>query len=130
VDSDTTFTMASQYGSINPTFYDAWDFDLKKPKPPTSVFTEGQPLTFALAQNYPNPFNPTTRIEFSIPAQSRVELKVYNILGQVVATLVDEVRPAGAYRVTFNASNVASGVYFYKLIAGDFVSVKKMALLK
>jgi hypothetical protein len=130
VDTDTVFTMASQFGSINPTFYDAWDFDLKKPKPPTSVFTEGQPLTFALAQNYPNPFNPTTRIEFAIPAQSRVELKVYNILGQVVATLVDEVRPAGAYRVTFNASSVASGVYFYKLVAGDFVSVKKMALLK
>jgi len=130
VDTDTIYTISTDFGSINPAFYDAWDYDLHKPKVPTSVFEEGQPLTYALAQNYPNPFNPTTKIEYSIPAQSKVELKIYNVIGQEVATLVNELQLAGTHHVKFNAVNLASGVYFYRLTAGDFVSVKKMVLLK
>ena len=89
-----------------------------------------QPLVFELAQNYPNPFNPSTRIEYSIPTQSKVVLKVYNVVGQEVATLVNEVLPAGVHSVRFDAANLATGVYMYRLTAGDFTSVKKMLLLK
>jgi hypothetical protein len=130
VDDLSTFTIATDFGSINPAFYDAWDYDLHKPKKPTSVFEPGQPLVYELAQNYPNPFNPTTKIEYSIPALSKVELKIYNIVGQEVATLVNEVQLAGVHHVKFDGMNLASGMYFYRLTAGDFVSVKKMVLLK
>jgi|GEM_PF-1773219 len=130
VDTDSIYTIMSDFGSINPAFYDAWDYDLHKPKTPTSVFEPGQPLTYELAQNYPNPFNPTTKIEYSIPALSKVELKIYNLVGQEVATLVNEIQVAGVHHVKFNALNLASGMYFYRLAAGDFVSVKKMVLLK
>ena len=87
--------------------------------------------SFVLNQNYPNPFNPTTMIQFSLAKQSRVELKVYNMLGQVVATLVNGTTLGeGVHGVTFDAHNLASGVYFYRISAGDFTSVKKMMLLK
>ncbi len=130
VDTDSIYTMDTQFGSINPAFYDAWNYDLRIPQVPTSVFEPGKPLVYELAQNYPNPFNPTTKIEYSIPAQVRVELRVYNLVGQEVATLVNDVQSAGVHFVKFNATNLASGVYFYRLVAGDFVSVKKMVLLK
>ncbi len=83
-----------------------------------------------LNQNYPNPFNPTTRISWQTPAGSWQTLKVYDILGNEVATLVDEYRDAGKYEITFNASNLASGVYFYRLKAGNFIETKKMILLR
>ncbi len=86
--------------------------------------------TFRLEQNYPNPFNPTTNITYVLPKAENVSLKVYDVLGREVATLVNEVKPAGAYTVPFNASNLASGVYFYKLQAGSFVQTKKMMLVK
>ena len=86
--------------------------------------------SFKLNQNYPNPFNPSTVISFTIPNQSKVTLKVYNILGSEVETLVNESKPAGSYNVTFNAGKLSSGVYFYQLIAGNFVSTKKLLLLK
>ncbi len=86
--------------------------------------------TFRLEQNYPNPFNPTTNISYVLPKAENVSLKVYDVLGREVATLVNEVKPAGAYTVPFNASNLASGVYFYKLQAGSFVQTKKMMLVK
>ena len=85
---------------------------------------------FRLAQNYPNPFNPTTNITYVLPKTENVSLKVYDVLGREVATLVNEVKPAGVYTVPFNASNLASGVYFYKLQAGSFVQTKKMMLVK
>jgi len=92
---------------------------------------------FSLSQNYPNPFNPSTIIRFSLPAgrqelpmNSFVTLKVYNLLGQEVATLVNEQKPAGNYEVKFDASNLASGVYVYRLNAGDFTASQKMLLLK
>jgi len=128
VDTAPTYTLETQFGSINPAFYDAWDYDAKGPA--TSVFDENQPLVFALAQNYPNPFNPSTRIQYAIPAQAKVVLKIYNVVGQEVATLVDEVLPAGVHSARFDASSLATGVYMYRLTAGDFTSVKKMMLLK
>ncbi len=88
------------------------------------------PSEFALSQNYPNPFNPSTKIAFSVPNQGNVTLKVYNLLGQEVATLLNEVRTAGVHEVSFNGINLSSGVYFYTLTSGDFVSTKKMMLIK
>ena len=88
------------------------------------------PVEFALEQNYPNPFNPATTIKFSIPEQSRVTLKIYDVLGREVRTLVNEVRNAGSHEVNFDASNLASGMYIYSIEAGEFISSKKMILLK
>lgn len=88
------------------------------------------PNGFALDQNYPNPFNPTTNIRFKIPSASNVHLAVYNVLGQKVATLVDNRMSAGVHVVQFNASQLSSGLYFYRLRAGNFVMNKKMMLIK
>lgn len=88
------------------------------------------PLEFRLRQNYPNPFNPTTMISYDIPEFSNVRLEVYNIQGQRVATLVNEAQNAGTYTVSFNASNLSSGIYLYRLQSGEFVSVQKMILVK
>ena len=92
--------------------------------------TSGIPVQYTLDQNYPNPFNPTTKIKFQIPTDGVVRLKVFNILGQEVASLVNEQLKAGSYSVDFNASKVSSGVYIYRIEAGTFSSVKKMMLLK
>ncbi len=88
------------------------------------------PTAFSLEQNYPNPFNPETIIEFSLPAQRDVTLKIYNTLGEEVKTLINENLKPGRYAIPFNASGLASGVYIYRLNAGDFVSTKKSLLLK
>lgn len=88
------------------------------------------PSDYSLSQNYPNPFNPTTTVEFSIPKSGLVTLKIYDVLGKEVGVVVNEVKNAGSYRVDINASNLTSGVYFYKLEAGDFSQIKKMMLLK
>lgn len=88
------------------------------------------PTTYDLAQNFPNPFNPSTTIRFQIPQDGIVSLKIYDILGAEVATLVNEQKVAGKYEVNFNASTFASGVYIYKIQAGDFISSKKMILIK
>ncbi|MDA3861918.1 MAG: alpha-amylase family glycosyl hydrolase, partial [Melioribacteraceae bacterium] len=85
---------------------------------------------FELSQNYPNPFNPTTKITYQIPESVLVSLKVYDILGREVATLVNSVQQTGKYNVTFNANNLSSGIYFYSMRAKDFVSTKKLLLLK
>ncbi len=90
----------------------------------------GGPKTFSLSQNYPNPFNPTTQIGYSIPRSSFVTLKVYNVLGQEVATLFSGTERAGNYVALFDARRFASGVYFYELHASSYLSVKKMALIK
>jgi len=86
--------------------------------------------SYELSQNYPNPFNPVTKIRFSIPASSQVTLKVYNSIGKEVATLVNEKLSAASYEVDWSASDFSSGVYYYKIIAADFVQVKKMLLIK
>ncbi len=88
------------------------------------------PATFALEQNYPNPFNPSTNISYSIPNNSFVTLKVYDMLGNEVATLVNEDKEAGNYQVTFDASALSNGVYFYRLQANGFDITKKMILMK
>lgn len=92
--------------------------------------TANVPLVYSLSQNYPNPFNPATRIKYSIPEGAHVSLKVYNVLGQVVATLVNEQQAKGAYVAMFEAPQLASGVYFYRLEAGKFMQTMKMLLLK
>ncbi|HBQ59643.1 MAG TPA: hypothetical protein DD671_08470, partial [Balneolaceae bacterium] len=88
------------------------------------------PEKFALEQNYPNPFNPTTVIQYSVADVSNVQLQVFDVLGRRVATLVNEVQAPGAYTVNFNARNLSSGTYFYRIEAGDFSSIKKMMLIK
>ena len=88
------------------------------------------PNDYCLYQNYPNPFNPSTTFRYSIPTQSKVMIKVYDILGNEIETLVNEEKPAGTYEVTWNADNLPSGVYFYQLRAGSFVEAKKMILMK
>jgi hypothetical protein len=88
------------------------------------------PTTYALEQNYPNPFNPSTFIEFALPRQDHVQLDVYNVIGQKVATLVNESRPAGYYRERFDASGMASGMYFYRLSTGGATFLKKMLMIK
>jgi photosystem II stability/assembly factor-like uncharacterized protein len=88
------------------------------------------PSAFKLYQNYPNPFNPATTIRFDVPEESKVILKVYDILGREIATLVNEVKHAGNYKISFNASDFASGVYFFRLQAGGFINTKKMILLR
>jgi len=88
------------------------------------------PSSFSLSQNYPNLFNPTTTINYELSATADVTLTVYDVLGEEVATLVDEEKPAGMYSVAFNAANLPSGTYFYQLRAGNFVETKKMILLK
>jgi hypothetical protein len=98
----------------------------------------GLPHSYVLLQNYPNPFNPTTTIEFAVPRSSYVTLKVFNVLSQEVATLVDDVKDPGTYETSWDASSMASGVYFYRMKAGDpsvgsgqsFVDTKKLLLLR
>jgi hypothetical protein len=91
---------------------------------------QGVASSFALSQNFPNPFNPATSIFFSIPASMHVTLKVYDLIGNEIATLLDEHKDAGNYTLTFDATKLASGVYFYRLQSGAFVSMKKMVLMK
>ncbi|MCH8306269.1 MAG: CHRD domain-containing protein [Candidatus Marinimicrobia bacterium] len=88
------------------------------------------PTKFQLKQNYPNPFNPATSIEYSIPYEDKIVLTIYNILGEEVVRLIDETQPAGNYAITWDAANIASGIYFYKLQSGEISLTKKMLLLK
>ena len=97
----------------------------------TSVNNEtGIPEMYSLSQNYPNPFNPNTKIDFSIPKNSLVTIKIYDVLGKEVAVLVNKDLTAGSYTVDFNASTLTSGVYFYNISAGDFTDTKKLVLVK
>ena len=92
--------------------------------------TNGLVRSFSLSQNYPNPFNPETAIRYSIPKAEEVSLVVYNLIGEEVTHLIGETQRAGYYKVTWDASNVASGIYFYRLQAGNFIQTMKMILLK
>mgnify|MGYP001465350873 FL=1 len=97
----------------------------------TSVENSGSvPSKFSLEQNYPNPFNPSTKISWQSPVGGHQSIKVYDVLGNEVATLINEEKPAGSYEVEFDASNLSSGVYLYKLQAGNFVETKKMIILR
>ena len=88
------------------------------------------PTTFVLSQNYPNPFNPSTKISWQSPVAAHHTIKIYDILGNEVATLVDEFKPAGSYEVNFEALNLASGIYIYRLTSDNFTETKKMMLLR
>ena len=99
--------------------------------PTIGITNEGViPDRYELSQNYPNPFNPETVIRYSLPKAENVSLVVYNLIGEEVAYLINERKPAGSYTVAWDASNLASGIYFYRLQAGDFVQTRKMVLLK
>ncbi|MFQ5652940.1 MAG: T9SS type A sorting domain-containing protein, partial [bacterium] len=135
-DSESTFTIHAQFGSIDPKKYDHWDYTNMKPVV-TSVelLDDLLPKRFTLEQNYPNPFNPETSIQYSIPKAADVKLTIFNVLGQRVATLVNKQQVAGNYLVQWNGQNdagrpVASGIYVYRISAGDFVQTKKMLFLK
>lgn len=91
---------------------------------------EGLPTVFNLSQNYPNPFNPSTAIKFDLPETSIVSIKVFDMLGREVATLIDDRIQAGYHQLTFDASALASGMYIYRIVAGDYISTKKMLLIK
>ena len=100
---------------------------------PADVETEDNletPKEFNLAQNYPNPFNPSTKISFAIPSQEFVTIKVFDILGRQVETLMNEIKSPGYYEINFNADKLPSGTYIYEIRAGSFVETKKMILLK
>lgn len=130
--------------SWNDPEYDGWDVYYKvtaldhagnespaaSPGTTTGDDIPGIPVTYALHQNVPNPFNPSTVIRFDLPEAARVRLFVYNVKGELVARLVDGYMPAGRKEVLWNAETVSSGVYFYRLIAGDFVQTRKMVLLR
>ena len=123
---------------------DRWNFGSKFPLtilPVTTVESElnGLPDNFYLSQNYPNPFNPITKIRFTIPSlviasetnQSQlVTLKVFDILGNEIAILINEEKTAGTYEITWYAEDLHSGVYFYRFKAGTFIEIKKMVLMK
>ncbi len=88
------------------------------------------PKSYDLSQNYPNPFNPSTTIEYSIPKDANVSIKIYDVLGKEVATLVNDQKSAGTYIINWNASNFSSGLYFYRINAGEFTQTRKMFLVK
>ena len=88
------------------------------------------PIEFFLSQNYPNPFNPITNIQFQIPKSEFVTLKIYNILGEEIATIIQDKLPAGNYTYQVDSSDLASGLYLYRIEAGEFQQVRKMVLLR
>ena len=105
---------------------------IKLTQNPTGIYEsdEKPPSDFSLAQNYPNPFNPITTIQYSIPDRSNVILKVYDVLGNEVVTLINEEKEKGVYSINFDATALASGIYFYRIQAGSFVETKKMVLIR
>jgi hypothetical protein len=118
----TTLLVGTQYGGV-------WKRQLSEMI--TDVDNGGEsPAVFTLKQNYPNPFNPNTTIKYELPKPSEVRLSVFDLLGREVSLLVNERRDAGGHEVTFDGSHLASGVYFYRLQAGDFVQSKKLLLMK
>jgi len=106
------------------------EFDISTTPMAVSTGSSNLPKNYSLGQNYPNPFNPTTVIQYQIPVSGFVSLTVYNLLGQKITQLVNEEKPAGIYNVAFNAKDLSSGIYFYKLTSGNYTSIKKMILLK
>ncbi len=125
----STCYLVNSDGSLRPAF--DWLAQYIKDNPTGVENTVSTiPAEFKLEQNYPNPFNPTTNIRYSIPKSSKVILKIYDVLGREVMTLVNTVQSPGEYTVPFNAQNLASGVYFYRLEAGSFINTKKLMLLK
>jgi hypothetical protein len=92
--------------------------------------SSGLPINYTLMQNYPNPFNPSTSIQFALPKEGRVSMKIFNILGKRIATLLDGFQSAGYHEVTVNLDSFSSGIYFYQMRVGSFIETKKMMLMK
>jgi hypothetical protein len=127
-----SFTLNDSAGN-NYSFGDAWyNLTLKYRQIITGVETKDDEIvvSYFLSQNYPNPFNPSTKIKYNIPNRSNVILRIYDILGKEIETLVNEEKSAGLYEINWNASKLSSGVYFYQIKAGEYISTKKMILLK
>ncbi len=116
-----TFTGGEIRGNIGPGSFIATGVE---------QISDALPASFKLEQNYPNPFNPSTSINFSVKRTAHVSLKVFNLLGQVVAVLMDEIKAPGSYKVTFDARFLSTGIYFYRLAADNFSELRKMVLLK
>ncbi len=128
-DSATIYPVMVQI--FSPSNSTQWAIGTWKDYHPTAIKNiPNVPEKFQLMQNYPNPFNPSTTIEYQISSNSLVTLKIYNVLGQEVATLVDKMESPGNYSVRFNADKLASGTYFYRLQTGEFAQTKKMLLIK
>jgi hypothetical protein len=98
--------------------------------PDNFIDNENTPKEFSLKQNFPNPFNPSTNIQFDFPKDNFITIKIYDILGKEVYTLVNEFKQAGRYSVAFDARNLSSGIYYYTLISGNFKDTKRMVILK
>jgi len=139
--TDTLYSVGNSVnGDGNPNSFDKWNFGknfiIYIIDSPVNVDEHNiKPEQYTLYQNYPNPFNPSTTIRYTILLDTKgemqeVSLKVYDVLGNEVATLVDEYKLAGDYEVIFDAADLSSGIYYYRLQAGEFVSVKKMILMK
>ncbi len=114
-------------------FNDFWEYAPEIDTTSTSIYDEKSqdiPNLYELSQNYPNPFNPTTQIRFGLPINSFVKLEVFNMVGQKVSTVVNERKPSGWHEVTFDASNLASGIYIYRIQAANFAETKKLVLIK
>ena len=116
-------------GNTDIEFSEFYNFDFSITSVNSNSF-ESTPTEYKLAQNYPNPFNPSTTISFAIPNKANVKLSVYSSLGEKVTELLNENLSAGNHQVSFDASNLSSGLYFYKISAGNFINVKKMMLIK
>lgn len=130
-----TITLEEPYHDLLFVYHDGDEIRTEKPEIDNVTVSlsdvgNSMPQEFYLAQNYPNPFNPTTTFEFALPTAQHVTLTVYNVLGQNVSTLVDENMNAGVHQITWDASDVSSGVYFYRLNANDKTETRKMMLLK
>lgn len=135
-DSQPQYTIYAQFGSIDPLFYSAWDFDKRGPATGVDIAENTTiPDKFRLEQNYPNPFNPTTIIKYSLPKEVDVTLKLFNMRGQEVKTLVSKKQLAGIYAVEWDGRDnsgiaVSTGIYFYRIQAGKFTRTNKMLLVK
>jgi hypothetical protein len=127
---DTASFAVSIYSSGGQLWRDTMRIVLPRVIPGVNEEKNGLPRSYGLEQNYPNPFNPRTVVSSQLPVASHVKLIVYDVLGREVAVLVNERRPAGSYQDTFDGSGLASGVYLYRMTAGDFVQTKKLVLLK
>ncbi len=129
-DSQDEVVIRAQWGSIDPKFYDTWDYDAGGPKVLSVSRLDVVPTGYTLGQNYPNPFNPTTSITYMITKSEFVSITVYDMLGNKVSTLVSEAQDPGTYQVTLDAANLDSGTYFYHMSAGSFSQTRKMSLVK
>jgi len=94
------------------------------------VLNENLPTEYSINQNFPNPFNPSTKIQYGLPEYSLVTIKIFDLLGREVMTLVNEIKNAGRYEVTFKGENFSSGIYYYRIKAGNYEQIRKMILLK